>query len=137
MIVNKITKDYMTNSMFNKFNWLEDENWYVVEDGTKLAEKIMKLCPRFDFVLDDNGELIDVVEVPKTQEEINEERAEEIKNELVILDNTINRATEDLYILTNKTPYQKTTEVIQQKEALRQELKSLEVEVNGEGTVGE
>ena len=127
MIVNKITKDYMTNSMFNKFNWLEDENWYVVEDGTKLAEKIMKLCPRFDFVLDDDGNLIDVVEIPKTQEEINSERAEEIKNELIELDTTINRATEDLYTLTNTTPYQKTAEVIQRKEELRQELKELEV----------
>ena len=127
MIVNKITKDYMTNSMFNKFNWLEDENWYVVEDGTKLAEKIMKLCPRFDFVLDDDGNLIDVVEIRKTQEEINSERAEEIKNELIELDTTINRATEDLYTLTNTTPYQKTAEVIQRKEELRQELKELEV----------
>ena len=127
MIVNKITKDYMTNSMFNKFNWLEDENWYVVEDGTKLAEKIMKLCPRFDFVLDDDGNLIDVVEIPKTQEEINSERAEEIKTELTELDTTINRATEDLYKLTNTTPYQKTAEVIARKEELRQELKELEV----------
>ena len=127
MIVNKITKDYMTNSMFNKFNWLEDENWYVVEDGTKLAEKIMKLCPRFDFVLDDDGNLIDVVEIPKTQEEINSERAEEIKSELIELDTTINRATEDLYTLTNTTPYQKTAEVIQRKEELRQELKELGV----------
>ena len=127
MIVNKITKDYMTNSMFNKFNWLEDENWYVVEDGTKLAEKIMKLCPRFDFVLDDDGNLIDVVEIPKTQEEINSERAEEIKTELTELDTTINRAIEDLYKLTNTTPYQKTAEVIARKEELRQELKELEV----------
>ena len=54
-------------------------------------------------------------------------RAEEIKNELIELDTTINRATEDLYKITNTTPYQKTAEVIQRKEELRQELKELEV----------
>lgn len=137
MLINKITKEYMVNSNFPNINWLGNEEWYLVADGTELAQKIKKLFPRFEFVLDDNGNLIDVVEVPKTQEEINKEREEEIKNELVILDNTINRATEDLYTLTNTTPYQKTAEVIARKEELRQELKSLEVEVNGEGTVGE
>lgn len=127
MLINKITKEYMVNSNFPNINWLGNEEWYLVADGTELAQKIKKLFPRFEFVLDDNGNLIDVVEIPKTQEEINEERAEEIKNELVTLDNTINRATEDLYTLTNTTPYQKTAEVIARKEELRQELKELEV----------
>ena len=137
MIINKQDKSYQTRSDVSNFNWLKSDDWYVVDDNSELSQKIQKLYPRFDFVLDDNGELIDVVEVPKTQEEINEERVEEIKNELVILDDTINRATEDLYTLTKTTPYEKTAEVIQRKEELRQELKSLEVEVNGEGTVGE
>ena len=127
MLINKITKEYMVNSNFPNINWLGNEEWYLVADGTELAQKIKKLFPRFEFVLDDNGNLIDVVEVPKTQEEINKERTEEIKNELSELDNTINRATEDLYTLTNTTPYQKTAEVIARKEELRQELKELEV----------
>lgn len=126
MIVNKTTKDYMINSMFPYFNWLEDGNWYIVKDGTELAEKVMILYPRFNFVLDENEELIDIVEVVKTQEEIEEERKIEIKSELEILDRTINRATEDLYTLTNTMPYEKVAEVIQQKEILRQELKTLE-----------
>ena len=54
-------------------------------------------------------------------------REDKIKQELIELDTNINRATEDLYTLTNTTPYQKTAEVIQRKEELRQELKELEV----------
>ena len=126
MIVNKNDKSFQTRSDASNFNWLKSNDWYVVDDNSELAQKIQKLYPRFDFVLDDNGNLIDVVEVPKTQEEINKERAEEIKNELSELDTTINRATEDLYTLTNTTPYQKTADVIARKEELRQELKELE-----------
>lgn len=124
MIINKDNKAFQTRSDMPNTNWLGEE-WYVVEDGSNLANKISQLFPRFDFVLDDDGNLVDVVEIPKTQEEINAERVEEIKAELEDLDSTINRATEDLYTLTETTPYQKTAEVIQQKEALRQELKTL------------
>ena len=130
MIVNKLNKAFQTRSDASNFNWLNSEDWYLVADNSPLAQKVKQLFPRFDFVLDANGNLIDVVEVPKTQEEINSERAEEIKTELTELDTTINRATEDLYTLTNTTPYQKTAEVIARKEELRQELKELkELEV--------
>lgn len=124
MIINKQDKSYQTRSNMPNSNWL-DEKWYVVADNSDLARKIEMLYPRFDFVIN-NEELIDVVEVVKTQEEIEEERKIEIKSELEILDRTINRATEDLYTLTNTMPYEKVAEVIQQKEILRQELKTLE-----------
>ena len=127
MIVNKLNKAFQTRSDASNFNWLNSEDWYLVADNSPLAQKVKQLFPRFDFVLDDDGNLIDVVEIPKTQEEINSERAEEIKTELTELDTTINRATEDLYKLTNTTPYQKTADVIARKEELRQELKELEV----------
>lgn len=124
MLVNKKNKTYQTRSDKPNYNWLDD-NWYVVADSSELANKIIKLYPRFDFVLDDNGELVDVVEIAKTQEELNHERAEEIKSELNDLDTTINRATEDLYTLTNTTPYESTQEVINRKIELRNELKTL------------
>lgn len=60
-----------------------------------------------------------------TEEEIKEERANEIKIELEELDKTINRATEDLYTLTNSTPYASVAEVISRKNELRQELKEV------------
>ena len=73
MIVNKNNKGYQTRSDMPNTNWLNEEEWYVVEDGTELAEKIEKLYPRFEFVVED-GKLVDVVEVPKTHEELNAEK---------------------------------------------------------------
>lgn len=125
MIVNKNDKSFQTRSDMPNANWLESEDWYVAEDGSELAEKIERLYPRYDFVLDDDGKLIDVAEIPKTQEESNEERESEIKQELSELDFTINRATEDLYALTNITPYKNTQDVINRKIELRKELKTL------------
>lgn len=125
MIVNKLNKAFQTRSDASNFNWLKSDEWYVVDDNSPIANKIQQLYPRYEFVLDEEDNLIDIVEIPKTQEEINEEKTEEIKNELVILDTTINRATEDLYTLTNTTPYQKTADVIARKEELRQELHTL------------
>lgn len=61
----------------------------------------------------------------KTDEEIKKEREEEIKAELAELDKTINRATEDLYVLTNLTPYESITKVINRKNELRKELKEM------------
>lgn len=124
MIINKINKGFQTRSDMSNSNWLGNE-WYLVPDNSPLANKIMQYFPRYDFVLDDNDNLIDVVEIPKTDEEINQERIEEIKTELNSLDSTINRATEDLYILTDLRAYPAVEEVILKKEALREELKNL------------
>lgn len=125
MIVNKHNKGFQTRSDVSNFNWLKSDEWYVVPDNSPLANKIMQYFPRYDFVLDENDNLIDVVEIPKTEEEVNQERIEEIKTELNSLDTTINRATEDLYALTNVMPYQTTLEVINRKEELRKELQNL------------
>lgn len=124
MIVNKLNKGFQTHSEKPNTNWLGDE-WYLVPDGSELANKIMQYFPRYDFVLDKNDNLIDVVELPKTEEEINQERIEEIKAELTQLDTTINRATEDLYILTDLRAYDTIEAVITRKEELRKELQNL------------
>lgn len=50
---------------------------------------------------------------------------EKILKELKELDTVINRATEDLYVLTDTTPYKSTQEVIDRKEELRTELKKI------------
>ena len=55
-------------------------------------------------------------------------REEKIKDELEMLDNTINRATEDLYTLTETTPYESTKNVINRKIELRQQLKNINKE---------
>ncbi len=60
-----------------------------------------------------------------TPEQQKKQREKEIKAELQELDKTINRATEDLYVLSNLTPYEGITEVINRKNELRQELGGL------------
>lgn len=127
MIINKQNKSYQIRSDVSNFNWLNSEDWYLVADNSPLAQKVKQLFPRFDFVLDDDGNLIDVVEIPKTQEEINSERAKEIKAELQNLDSTVDRQWEDYYIRENVEPVERIAVVIHQKEVLRRELKSLEV----------
>lgn len=124
MIVNKFDKRIATRSDMPNSNWAGDE-WYLIPDNSPLANKIMRYFPRFDFVLDENDNLTNVVEIPKTNEEIKQERIEEIKNELNSLDTTINRATEDLYILTDLRAYDTVEQVILRKEELREELQSL------------
>lgn len=124
MIINKISKDFQTRSDLPDTNWMDDE-WVVVPDESDLAEKVLKYFPRFDMVFDEDGEVVDIIEIPKTEEEKNAERVEEIKKELEELDKTINRATEDLYELTEATPYQSTQKVINRKIELRNELKKI------------
>jgi hypothetical protein len=125
MLINKINKTFQTRSDKPDSNWLNDDNYIVIPDNSPLANKIMQYFPRFDFILDENNNLIDVVEISKTEEELNQERIEEIKSKLNQLDITINRATEDLYVLTNTTPYTTVQETITNKEELRKELQNL------------
>lgn len=125
MIVNKLNKSFQTRSDKPNSNWLNDDNYIVIPDGSALANKIMQYFPRFDFVLDENNNVVDVVQIPKTEEETKQERIEEIKAELNELDKTINRATEDLYILTDLRAYDTVEQVILRKEELRKELQEL------------
>ena len=125
MIVHKTNKSFQTRLDKPNTNWLNDDNYIVIPDNSPLANKIIQYFPRYDFVLDENNNVVDVVQIPKTDEEINQERIEEIKNELNSLDTTINRATEDLYILTDLRAYDTIEQVILRKEELRKELKKL------------
>lgn len=128
MIINKITKAFQSRSDEPNSNWLNDDNYIVVPDNSSLANKVMQYFPRYDFVLDDKGDLIDVVEVPKTEEEINQEKVEEIDSELQSIDNQgLNRFLED--IIENTGIYllmpEKTKELIVKKKELRAERERL------------
>lgn len=124
MIVNKNDKSFQTRSDKPNENWLGNE-WYVIPDESELADKVMQLFPRFDLVLDKKGNVVDVVEMAKTEEELNQERVAEIEKELEELDKIINRATEDLYSLTGAKPYETIQETINRKQELREERKKL------------
>lgn len=65
-------KCFITNSEHPNDDWVGDADWVLDDNNEKdkeLEEKIMELYPNFDFVFDDDGNLIDVTE---TSEPINE-----------------------------------------------------------------
>lgn len=54
-------KRYITNSEHPDDDWTGHAD-FVIPDGSELAEKIISLYPNFDFVFDDNGDIVDVME---------------------------------------------------------------------------
>lgn len=60
MIVYK-DKRFITNSDHPEDDWIGNADW-VISDDSELAEKIIQLYPNFEFVLDDDGNISDVVE---------------------------------------------------------------------------
>lgn len=91
-----------------------DKNLVLVEDGFGIG----------DLYKDGTWE-----KYKKSEEEIKKEREMSIKIRLARLDETINRPTEDLYELTNTTPYETVKKVIEEKKELRSELQELNKEV--------
>lgn len=59
MIIYK-DKRFLFNSEHKNDDWIGNADW-VIPDDSELAEKIKGLYPNFDFVLDDNGNISDVV----------------------------------------------------------------------------
>lgn len=134
MIVNKNNKITMTRSDMPNINWLDDD-WYVVEDNSFLANKIKILTPRYNFVLDEEGNLIDVEEIPKTEQEIKQEEIKSIDEELKEIDNStgLTRIMEDIITHTGiyLLMYDSTKEIIEKKKALREKRNKLVKEIGG------
>ena len=54
-------KRFVTRSDAPDTDFMGDAD-FVVPDDSELAEKIIRLCPNFEFVFDDNGQPVDVIE---------------------------------------------------------------------------
>lgn len=76
MIVYK-NKQFMQIGLYPDTDWIGNADW-VIPDDSELAGKIISLYPNFEFVLDDDGNISDVVETepepvppaPPTNEEL-------------------------------------------------------------------
>ena len=70
MLIHKNDKYYVERQDLPNENWIGDD-FYLVDSDSELAEKIRENYPYFEFVLDDNGNLIDVTptERPEPAEE--------------------------------------------------------------------
>ncbi|WP_312647582.1 hypothetical protein [Aminipila sp.] len=70
-------KGFQTRSDKPNEDWTGEAK-FIAEDGTELANKILSLYPYYNFVLDKEGKLIDVVAIEKpptpapTEEEVRE-----------------------------------------------------------------
>ena len=81
LIINKTTKRFQTRSDKPNENWT-NEDVYVVDDNSELAQKIQSNYPFFELVVE-NGELIDIelwtdqqIQDYKAQQEANREPTE-------------------------------------------------------------
>ena len=70
MIVNKNTKGFEVRSDKPNENWTNDNNVFIVPDGTELANKIINYYPNYNFIIT-NDELTDIepIEIKQTYEE--------------------------------------------------------------------
>ncbi len=64
MIINKETKAFQTINTHPDSNWTDtpDEALYIVDDRGAIAQKVLAYYPNYDFVLDADGNLTDVVQ---------------------------------------------------------------------------
>ncbi len=64
MIIDKNTKAFQTINTHPNSNWTSapDEELYIIDDASALAQRVMEYYPNFDFVLDADGNLTDVVQ---------------------------------------------------------------------------
>lgn len=127
MIINKLNKSFQTRSDMPNTNWLNDD-WFVVADNSPLALKAQKLFPHFDLVLNENGDLIDIIELAKTEEELKQEQIQQIDEELLNIDNQgVTRHLENIIEATNSydTLYETTKALIDRKKELRLQRQTL------------
>lgn len=134
MIVNINDKSFQTRSDKPNSNWMGD-GWYVAKDGSDLANKIMKLYPRFDFVVDEKGELVDTEEIPYTEKEIKQQEIDNIDSELNEIDKStgLTRIMEDIITHTGiyLLMYDSTKQIIERKKTLREKRNKLVEEIGG------
>lgn len=71
-------KGYEINPLFPNSNFYPNENNYVVEDGSALANKIVSLYPNYDFVLDANGNLTDVTAIDQSLDQVKQAKIAEL-----------------------------------------------------------
>lgn len=77
MIIYKDNKGYIKRNDKPNENWTDEANVFVVEDGSELAEKIEQNYPYFEFVLDSEGNLINITPTEKPVEPPKEPTLEE------------------------------------------------------------
>lgn len=104
----------------------EKQPKWVVHDNSEVAAKIMSAARPWTPVEDENGGLVDIIETPLSQDELNHQRAEEIKRQLAELDSQAIRPLRAIMAGTaTGEDTEKLREIEAQAEILRSELAEL------------
>ena len=84
-------KRFVTRSDAPNTDFMGDAD-FVVPDNSELAEKIVSLYPNFEFVLDDDGNISDVIETEPvmTAEEIEAHKTKRIQESKILLAKWLN-----------------------------------------------
>lgn len=122
---------WQINSEFPDENYLagtdEMQPKWVVHDDSDVAAKIMSATRPWSPVEDENGELVDIIEAPLSQDELNQQRVDEIKRQLVELDELAIRPLRAILTGTSTAEdTDKLREIEAQAAILRTELAELE-----------
>lgn len=96
MILDKVNKGYITNSMYPNSDWTNGNN-YVIEDDSELAHKIKEHYPNFKIVTNEKDEVVDILPIresdegyvkpfvfPEQKDEIGELKSQILKQQEVI-----------------------------------------------------
>ena len=99
MIIKKGTTYPITRSDKVNENWLNDDSYLVVDDNSVVGKKILENAPYFEFVLDSNGNLIDITPTERPLEPIPKPtEIELLKNQLQTTQSAVD------YLLLSQTP---------------------------------
>lgn len=77
-------KCYITNSEYPDTDWVGDADFILNDNDEKdaeIEEKIISLYPNFEFVLDDDGDISDVVETSEPINEVISQKKSELSEE--------------------------------------------------------
>lgn len=78
MIVYKINKGFEQQSDKHNINWT-NQDCYIIEDGTDLANKIINAYPYYNFITNESDNLIDIEVLDKPIVEPEPTLAEEVE----------------------------------------------------------
>ena len=73
-------KRFISNSEHPNNDWVGDADW-VIPDDSELAEKIIRLYPNFEFVFDENGKPVNVVETSEPIDKVISQKKVELSEE--------------------------------------------------------
>lgn len=132
MIINKKTKEFQTRSDKPNENWLNDDhNYYVVDDGSYLANKIIDNYPYIDLIVDNNV-IVDII-INENAKQLNAQ-IEAIKKEINALKQKLTDTDyKALKYVEGQISEEEYAPIKAERQAWRDEINELELKLAKEG----